>query len=55
MGRSVRHFVRDQVRTGTFEQAMRSCACGEMAAAYCWLVHARLRRVQRILPHRAWV
>ena len=42
----------DQVFSGAFEEALRWCACALMEAAYCGLDHARLCRVQQILPHR---
>ena len=55
VGRALCRFVRDQISTGAFEQAMRACACALMEAAYCSLVHARLRSVQLLLPHRRCV
>ena len=42
----------EQAFSGAFEEAMRWCGCAVMEAGYCVLVHARLCRVQRILPHR---
>ncbi|CDI84480.1 hypothetical protein EAH_00052940 [Eimeria acervulina] len=47
--RSVREL---NVSSDAFEQAMRACACAVVEAAYCSLVHATLRSVQRTLPHR---
>ena len=50
VGGAVCHFVREEVFSGAFEEAMRWCACAVMEAGYCLVVHARLCSVQRILP-----
>ena len=52
VGGAVSHFVVEQVFSRAFEEAMRWCACGVMEAGYCVLVHARLSRVERMLPCR---
>ena len=51
VGLALCHFAPEQVSSDAFEQAMRSRACAIMGAAYCSLVHARLRSVQRMSPH----
>ena len=45
-------FVVEQVFSGAFDEAMRWCACGVIAAGYCLVFHARLCSVPCILPHR---
>ena len=51
VGGALCHFVVEQVFRGAFDEAMHSYARG-MDAAYYYLVHARLCRIPRILPHR---
>ena len=51
-GRALCHFVREQVFSGVFEQAICCHECAGMTAGYCVMVHARLCSVQRLLPHR---
>ena len=46
------HLVVEQVFSGSFEEAMRWCACAVLEAGYCALVHARLCSAKRMLPRR---
>ena len=47
-------FVRAQVFSSAFEEAMRWSAWAGMADGYCALVGARLCSFEHILPHRKW-
>ena len=42
----------EQIFSAAFQEAIRRCGLGVMAAGYCVLVDARLCSVQRILPRR---
>ena len=52
VGGALCHFVRVQVFSGAFEQAMCWSACAVMETRYYLVVDARLCSVERILAHR---
>ena len=50
VGGTMRYLSVGQSFSCAVKGAMRWCACAEMEAGYCLLVHARLCSVQRIFP-----